>query len=73
MRDQYIPYLPRSAPMDRICLRKQTKVHFNQRMKPKSWPSKRWLSSALFARGNTSRRKAFAKLVPHLMGVDHDR
>lgn len=73
MGDQYIPYLPRSAPMGRICLRKQTKVRFNQRMKPVSWPSTRWLKSALFARGNTSRRKAFAKLVPHLMGANHDQ
>lgn len=71
MRDRH--YMPRSAPVGRIELRAKKKVRFNQRKKPVSWPSMRWFKSALFARGNASRCKAFAKLVPHLMGGRHDR
>lgn len=65
-------FAPRSAPAGRKELRPQRKIRFGRRMKPKSWPAERWFASALFNRGKASRKRAFAKLVPHLFGENHD-
>ena len=53
----------RSAYPQRLDLRKQPLVRFGNRMKPKSWTCEFWFRSALFERGNVSRRRKFGALM----------
>lgn len=60
MRDYYVRV---SAPLGRIELRRPTVVRFPRRMMPRSWTCSFWFNSALFNRGNVSRKANFAAIM----------
>lgn len=61
MERQY--YARRSAPIGPMFMRPIRRIRFGQRMKPKSWSNTMWFASALFERGNASRRRAFSRFM----------
>jgi hypothetical protein len=56
-------HIAASEPLGRIDLRKPAVVRFGRRMMPRSWTSGFWFTSALFSRGNASRKAKFAALM----------
>ena len=64
-------YLRRSQPLGRPDMRAKRLIRPGQRMKPKAWNSAYWFKSALFERGNATRRWRFMKLLADFQGTAH--
>lgn len=62
----------RSQSFGRLNMRAKRLIRPGQRMKPKAWNSAYWFKSALFKRGNATRRWRFMKLLADFQGNHHD-
>lgn len=60
-------HTPASQPLGRIDVRRQPRIRFDSRMKPRAWPTSFWLQSALFDRGQASRKAKFGALIARSM------